>query len=178
MTDIFLERNFEPAIDSADVLDMAREAAGCFAIHRVGWNCSYLSGNGAAMLCWFSGPDTESARIALRQVGAHIDRIWPGTIHEAPVAAVPNVAVERSFDRPVALEDIQAIEDAGSLCLETHRVRFARTFFSRDRRRMISLYEAPDAEAVRQAQRDAGMPLDRVWAFRQIGPGDMQTSPS
>ena len=62
----------------------------------------------------------------------------------------------------------QAIEDAGAWCLETHRVKFARTFFSLDRTRMICLYQAPDAEAVRMAQRQAGMPMERVWACTQV----------
>ncbi len=78
--------------------------------------------------------------------------------------------VERSFAAPVALEDVQAVEDAGRWCLDTRGVQFVRTFFSGDRRRMICLYSAPDAQAVRDAQREAGMPVDRVWAFARIGP--------
>lgn len=74
------------------------------------------------------------------------------------------VIVERSFEEPVEFAAIQAIEDRGAWCHEEHRVRFIRTWFSRDRRRMICLYEAPDAESVRIAQRKAGMPLDRVWS--------------
>ncbi|KPJ80351.1 MAG: hypothetical protein AMJ58_08895 [Gammaproteobacteria bacterium SG8_30] len=68
------------------------------------------------------------------------------------------------------MADIQAIEDAGAGCLENHRVRFVRTYFSADRRRMMCLYRAPDAESVRIAQREAGMPVERVWSFRQFRP--------
>ena len=78
--------------------------------------------------------------------------------------------VSRSFDRPADFAEIQAIEDAGAGCLEIHRVRFVRTYFSTDQRRMLCLYAAPDAESVRIAQREAGMPVDRVWAFRQFRP--------
>ena len=60
----------------------------------------------------------------------------------------------------------QAREDAHQWCLDTHGVSFVRTYFSQDRKRMICLYRAPDAEAVREAQRKAGMPLDAVWSFR------------
>jgi hypothetical protein len=52
-------------------------------------------------------------------------------------------------------------------------VKFARTFFSADRRRMVCLYQAPDAESVRLAQREAAMPLDAVWAFERLGPDTM-----
>ena len=80
------------------------------------------------------------------------------------------VAVERTFPEPVVFNEVQAIEDAASWCLDIHNVRFVRTFFSADRRRMICLYEAPDAESVRLAQRQAGLPFDSVWAatFHQM----------
>lgn len=73
------------------------------------------------------------------------------------------VVVERSFPEPVRFEDVQAKEDASAWCLEAHGVRFLRTFFSADRRRMICVYEAPDAESVRLANREAGLPFDAVW---------------
>jgi uncharacterized protein DUF4242 len=78
--------------------------------------------------------------------------------------AMVEVIVERSFEEPMEFAAIQAIEDRGAWCLEEHRVRFVRTYFSKDRRRMICLYEAPDADSVRIAQQKAGMPLDRVWS--------------
>lgn len=74
------------------------------------------------------------------------------------------VMVERNFREPVTFEEIQAIEDAGSWCLEAHDVTFLKTFFSKDRRRMLCLYRAPDAEAVRRAERQARVPFDLAWA--------------
>jgi hypothetical protein len=73
------------------------------------------------------------------------------------------VVVERTFTEPVRFEDVQALEDRGAWCLDAHRVRFLKTYFSADRRRMICVYEAPDAESVRLAQTKAEMPFDRVW---------------
>jgi hypothetical protein len=172
-THVFLERQFEPPIGGGDVLALAEAAASCLQMHRVGWNGSFLGSDGRLMLCWFTAADAESARIALRQVRADTRRLWPGTVHEGPVPAVPNVIVERGFGEPVTIEEIQAIEDAGAWCLEAHNVTFARTFFSGDRKRMLCLYEAPDAESVRLAQREAAMPMERVWAFRRYGIEDM-----
>ncbi len=74
------------------------------------------------------------------------------------------VVVERKFPEPAMFDEIQAIEDAGAWCLDLHQVRFLRTYFSSDRQRMICLYEAPDAEAVRRSQRRIGLPFERVWA--------------
>jgi hypothetical protein len=96
-------------------------------------------------------------------------------VHEAPVRGTPNVLVERSFADPVALADVQALEDANQWCLDVREVRFVRTYFSRDRRRMLCLYQSPDAESVRAAQREAGLPVDRVWAFDRIAPENLTT---
>ncbi len=74
------------------------------------------------------------------------------------------VVVERSFVEPVQFDDIQALADRGAGCYEMHGVRFIRSFFSTDRRRMICLFEAPDAESVREVQRKSGVPFERVWA--------------
>ena len=80
------------------------------------------------------------------------------------------VVVERSFATPVAFADIQALEDAGAWCLQAHRVTFLKTLFSTDRRRMLCLYAAPDAESVRRAQEQACLPFDVAWACRRIDP--------
>ena len=69
------------------------------------------------------------------------------------------IIVERKFDEPEAFD-----EDRFAWCLEQRRVKFIRSYFSKDRRRMICEYEAPDAEAVREVQRTASMPFERIWA--------------
>jgi hypothetical protein len=73
------------------------------------------------------------------------------------------VVVERSFAEPVAFEDVEALACRGAWCLEAHAVSYLRTWFSRDRRRMVCFYEAPDAESVRHAQRRMGMPYEMAW---------------
>ena len=73
------------------------------------------------------------------------------------------VVVERAFAEPVAFAAVQAQEDAGAWCLDQHGVRFLRSYFALDRRRMICLYAAPDAESVRIVQRQVGLPHERVW---------------
>lgn len=78
------------------------------------------------------------------------------------------VAVERSFAEPVSFEAIQETEDRAGSCLQAYGVRFLRSYFSRDQKRMICLYEAPDAESVRLAQEKAGLPFERAWAARAL----------
>lgn len=175
MTDVFLERTFDPPVGRQDVIDMALQGMECFMLHRVDWVCSMLAADGKRMVCWFRGPDVESARTALRQVGAEVEVLWRGTVYEPadpPVhdPGAAQVLVQRRFDEPVTLESVQAMEEANGWCLEVHNVRFLRTFFSRDGTRMLCLYQAPDAESVRLAQRQAGLPLESVWPYRYVHP--------
>ncbi|MGD2128207.1 MAG: DUF4242 domain-containing protein [Lysobacterales bacterium] len=175
MTDIFVEREFDPGLTAEDVWTMADVSGPCFHLHGVDWHASLLAVGGRRMLCHFSSADAESVRIAIRQSGGPRGRAWPGTVHEAPnlPGADPgysNVVVTRSWPWPVELADIQAVEDAGAWCLEAHNVQFVRTFFAADRRRMACLYRGPDAESVRLAQARAGMPVERVWAFESLVP--------
>jgi hypothetical protein len=179
MSDVILQRTFTLAITPRDLLAGMPGAGGCFDIHRVDWKASYLGLDGKHMVCHFEAPDAESARIALRQLGADTSLLWRASVHDAPGAgaadiASANVIVERDFADAVELQDIQNIEDAGIHCLEMRNVRFARTFFATDRKRMLCLYAAPDAESVRQAQREAGVPFTEAWAFTRCGPEHLE----
>jgi hypothetical protein len=175
MTDLFLEREWSERLTPAEVIDMGENLPDCFDLYRVQWQESMLSMDGSRLVCRFSGPDAESVRLALRQAEADLTMHWPGTVHDAPELKpddlrAANVVVERKFDDPTAIADVQAQEDDNIGCLETHGVKFVRTFFSLDLRRMICLYLAPDAESVRIAQRQANMPVDKVWAGRHLDP--------
>lgn len=173
MTDIFLERRFDAALTTADFFGLVMQAAGCLNLHRVEWQHSMLGAGGHRCICWFHGVDLESVRLALRTAEIDTCTLWSGSVHDAPdreqeEIARANVVVERQFAEPVALEDIQAIEDKSAQCLQMRNVEFMRTFFSLDRRRMLCLYAAPDAESVREAQREAGMPVEAVWTFQRL----------
>ncbi len=175
MIDVFLERRFVQPIESERVTSLTLAAQGCFDLHRIAWQASLLARDGRRLLCHFQAPDLESARLGLRRAGADISTLWGGTLHDAPgleaaELAAANVVVERRFAAPVSVAAIQALEDAGAACLQAHRVRFLRTLCALDRRRMHCLYRAPDAESVRLAQHQAGMPVTRVWACRRIVP--------
>lgn len=175
MTHVFVERHWEQPRTEADLQQMSDDSDECLARHRCDWHGSLLSADRRDLVCHFSAPDTESVRIALRQAGSPCTAAWAGTIHDAPGLTAAdlekaNVLVARRFEEPVDIAAIQALEDAGQGCLDTHRVRFVQSFFSRDRKRMLCLYAAPDAESVRIAQREAQMPVERVWSFQPFTP--------
>ena len=178
MADVFLERTFDDPLTDADLKAMVEDARGCFGIYRVNRPESLLAYDRQRMVCHFVGPDAEAVRGAMRQLPVDTRRLWSGTIHDAPGRteadiASANVAVVRYFDDAVEMDDIQAIEDAGASCLEMRDVEFMRTWFATDRKSMVCLYRAPDAESVREAQREAKMPFDAVWPFHRL-PGDPQ----
>lgn len=76
---------------------------------------------------------------------------------------MPQIIVERSFETPLTEEELKAIEDRMAPCLELYRVRWIRSYWSADRRRMICEYEAADAASVKAVQREAQARFDRVW---------------
>lgn len=70
------------------------------------------------------------------------------------------VVVERSFE---TTEDGKALLDADASCLDLYKVKLVRSYMSPDMKRVICIFEAPDAESVRVANRQAGAPFERAW---------------
>jgi hypothetical protein len=167
---VFLERTFDAPLTPQDVVGSGRHSAWCFELHRVQWHGSFLARDGRALVCRFEAPDLESARIALRTAGADVERMWLGSVAGGGPSATANVVVARPFPAPARFEDVAALEKAKAWCLEAHRVAYSHTYYSRDGTRMLCFYAAPDAEAVRFAQREAEMPHDAVWAGVPIEP--------
>ena len=176
MTNLVLERVFDTSYSVADIQQGARRTNWCLDLYQVEWRGSMLSSDGRTMVCTFAAPDAESGRNALRKMDADVRRLWTSSVYETPAAIVPNVLVERSFSEPERFERLQAIGQAKAWCLEQHRVQWARSFLSSDGRRMLCLYRAPDVESVRLAQREAGLPVDALWAFERIGPEALSES--
>ena len=169
MSDVVMLREFEQPLDKEAFYDMARDALGCLDIYRTEWRESFMAADGSRLLCRFQAPDSEAVRLLSRGDRATCKLVWTGEVHEAAPGDV-SVVVERSFDDAVALADVQALEDAVSWCLEQYRVTFVRTVFSSDRKRMLCMYRAPDAESVRRTQVQGGLPFDRIWTCIHFTP--------
>ncbi|WP_299231927.1 nickel-binding protein [uncultured Halomonas sp.] len=82
---------------------------------------------------------------------------------------MPHIIVERSFATPLREEELKAVEARMMPCLELYRVRWIRSYWSADRRRMICEYEAPDAASVKSVQREAEARFDQVWVAEVLG---------
>jgi hypothetical protein len=168
MEHVVAERYFDAPVMTDRLHALVEEARWCLEQNRVNAVRTYLSLDGHKMVCFFEAPDAEAIRRVNRQVQVPAVRVWTASVHgpaaDARDGALAVVVVERSFADPVAFAEIASREEAGAWCLEVNRVRFLRTYFSSDQRRMVCLYQAPDAESVRRAQKQIDMPVDEVWS--------------
>lgn len=175
MIDTFVERQWPQPLTPADMQRLLASTEDCQRMHRVTWRGSALSADQRDMFCHFQGPDAESVRLASRMAGGPPARVWPCRIQDAAGItevdlARTNVLVGHVFEEPGKFGEREVMEAVDMGCFKLHRVRMLRSYLSLDGLRMVSLYEAPDAESVRVAQRQAGLPPDRVWAVTRMAP--------
>jgi hypothetical protein len=76
------------------------------------------------------------------------------------VVAVPIFLVERRFAED--LEGSAEVNDRINRINEEEGVRWLYSFLSADKRKTYCLYEAPEADAIRQAAARAGLPADAI----------------
>ena len=80
--------------------------------------------------------------------------------------------VETTYDPPLTDAQRRATQDRLDPCMELRQVEWVSSYEAADRRRKICVFRAPDAEALREAFRGAGVSFDRVWvaAHREPDP--------
>jgi len=78
--------------------------------------------------------------------------------------------VERNFGDPVSESDLAATMERMGPCLDQYGLNWVHSYFSTDRTRMVCIYEGPDAESVRSAQRSAQAHFDKIWPAEVLRP--------
>lgn len=73
------------------------------------------------------------------------------------------LVLEQTFEHPMSDTELNDAARRMDGCLEAHGARWMRSYLSKDRKRMICEFEAPDAEQVRDSARSAGVPFDACW---------------
>lgn len=74
------------------------------------------------------------------------------------------VVLEREFPEPLKPEDVPAMAEA-TQCLELYRVKPLCSYLMPDGMRMVCVFQAPDAEALRSLSRANGFPPgSTVWS--------------
>ena len=71
--------------------------------------------------------------------------------------------VEQVFPEPLSDEEHSAAARRLDDCLARYGARWLRSYISTDHRRMICEFEAPDADAIRNSYRSAGLEFVRAW---------------
>ena len=174
MTEVIVERHPDQPMNAADATAIIEGGQDCRSIHRLTWHRSLLSADGQRMICHLTSPDLESVRIALKSAPQLMKTdIWACAVHDAPgltpvELAQANVLVSFRFEQPMTPEELESIEGYGRACWQSHRVRLLRAFVASDRRRVLCLCLAADAESVRLALRDATPPFERICALQQF----------
>jgi hypothetical protein len=168
MAHIVLERSYTPPINEERFAAMARESADCMPLYRVDWQESLFALDGSRLVCRFLAPDAEAVRSMARTDPTPNKTAWPGEFYPGNEEGRANVVVSRQFDQPVEFESLASRENAVAWCLEEHGVTYLRSLVSTDRRRMLCLYRAPDAEAVRVVQRQSANPVESIWPCRNF----------
>ena len=185
MSDIFYLRPVAGSsgpVVAADVFAMANEADGCFSLHRVDWAKSYLSADGDRMLCWYTAPDAESARMALRQLGSDMNSVWAGRVlsvssdteRSNSSDTEPNVLIEQSFTEARTPEQAQDLQSEWEPHLQAQGAALLGGFLSNDGKHLVSVCLAADSASVDRAMATAGTQPDTVWECQVVDPSDSQ----
>lgn len=72
------------------------------------------------------------------------------------------VVVERDFPVPLSDEEIRRMHDEAQ-CVDLYRVTGIRSYLTPDRKRLVCIFQAPDAEAVRSFLRVNRSVRGSVW---------------
>ena len=83
---------------------------------------------------------------------------------------MPILVVEERFEPPVDVTKVNPYIKKLSPCLATYDVKWVASFLATDGARCVCVYEAPSADAVRQAYRTAGTPFTAVWPANHYYP--------
>ena len=84
--------------------------------------------------------------------------------------AMPVYTVERTFSPPLTEQDFLDTRKLLGPCNQARDIKWLGSNFAADGSRCICMYEAADAERIREANRVAGMPYDRVWVTNVYRP--------
>jgi hypothetical protein len=162
---VLVERSFAQPVDFDD---FRGRGVSCLEAHRARFLRAYFSRDRLRMICLFEAPDAESVRVAQEKSGLPFEAAWTARVvpHGADVPDGEAIVVERTLARPVDEAAILEAADRGEWCLEQRRCRSVSTYLSGDGLRVVCVYAGPDAESVRQAQKQIGLPFDLAWPAR------------
>jgi hypothetical protein len=176
MTLVLVERAFESPIDLAELRAREDRVAFCLKANRVKSLQSLVASDRRHMLCMYDAADAEAVRCTQRVAELSVEHVWPATVaveHALPMpAGYSLVVVQRALPPGLTLEVIQQAARDANGCNDRLRVQHHAAYLSLDGRRMCCIYYSPDLESVRVSNREAGMPVERLWSAERIAAAD------
>lgn len=164
---IIVERTFEAPTTMAELQAREDAVAWCLAQHGVRAVASLVALDGRAAVCVYEAPDAEAVRATQRQGGLPFDHVWPAVRRGTLAARAGNLIVaQRELPAPVTMELVETVLATHGHCLELHRAELLASHLAHDGLRMVCVFDAPDAESVRIANRQLPMPVTRLWPAR------------
>jgi hypothetical protein len=83
---------------------------------------------------------------------------------------MPIYVAERTFTKPVSLQTFQAGGAKLGECISERDIKWLGSNLAKDGLRSMCMFEADDAERIREAANTAGVPFDKVWACEAMRP--------
>jgi hypothetical protein len=148
-------RQFNAPVTAGDMYAAADAGRWCLDLYGAKPRLHFLKRDGLRCACVFDAPDAEAMRNVLRNTGlAPPLALFSATVHPDPadggdggrppgIGAGTLAVVERLFAEPVTFDGVNAEEQRNASRFDLRGVRFVRSYFAADRRRMICLYDAP-----------------------------------
>jgi hypothetical protein len=171
---IVVERSFDEQRPLDELQSAERRVAWCFEQKGVRVRRSFVSLDGCAMVCVYDARDAESVRETQRTAGLPFTRAWRALLmaHGDAVCAPAGrstVIVERDPPPGMREEHLRALMSVSGPCFQTNGVELLTTYLAADSSRVICVFSAFDAEAVRRANREGGLPFTRAWTATHHG---------
>ena len=164
---VLVERRFEQPTNFADIQHLENAGASCLQSHRVRFLKSFLSRDRRRMLCLYEAPDSESVRLAEDQAKVPYERAWTCQLLGGQLprdnSSGEYVVAERFFASPITPEFVATTFCGAQWCLDLHKASYIESFLGKDGLRMVCVFRAPDAESVRMANTQGGVPYTEIW---------------
>lgn len=158
LADVFVEWAGRAPDDHRSVLEI--QDAGCFDLHGLHWQESFVAREGRRRICHYRAPDAESVRIAFRQGGIEVDAVWSGAMIGAGNGAAADLVIERPFEPPLPADARDAVLRAEREWLAPLGIELVRAIVPAGRGRIICFCGA-------RAARDLPVP---AWSCRHVAP--------
>jgi hypothetical protein len=164
---VIVEREFSGPDAVAAFFEKDASSGPFLEAHGVRRLRSYVAADGSAAASVYEAKDAESVHVAETAAGLPFLRVWTAELEryleETPPPPAAIVVMQRDLPVGTTFAVIGERRIERKHCLDLHRTAPVETFLALDGTRSVCVASAPDAEAVRRANRALDMPVTSIW---------------